>query len=63
MAGRPMVRHLCSLDKEMMNSIFMPYHQMAGKEVRLTTAKGLDDGSEYSPDGKQFISIQTVPVK
>ena len=23
-----------------------------GKEVRLTTAPGLDDGSEYSPDGK-----------
>ena len=23
-----------------------------GKEVKLTTSKGLDDGSEYSPDGK-----------
>jgi TolB protein len=25
---------------------------MGGKETRLTSTKGLDDGSEYSPDGK-----------
>ena len=25
---------------------------MSGEETRLTTAKGLDDGPEYSPDGK-----------
>ena len=25
-----------------------------GKEARLTTAKGLDDGPEYSPDGKRI---------
>jgi len=25
---------------------------MGGEETRLTTAKGLDDGPEYSPDGK-----------
>jgi Tol biopolymer transport system component len=27
-----------------------------GKETRLTTAKGLDDGPEYSPDGKQHVT-------
>jgi len=30
-----------------------------GKEVRLTTTKGLDDGSEYSPDGK-YIYFNSV---
>ncbi len=30
-----------------------------GKEVRLTSAPGLDDGSEYSPDGK-FIYFNSV---
>jgi hypothetical protein len=32
-----------------------------GKEIRLTTAQGLDDGSEYSPDGKYiyFNSVRT----
>ena len=32
-----------------------------GKEVRLTTAPGLDDGPEYSPDGKHiwFNSVRT----
>ncbi len=32
-----------------------------GKETRLTTAEGLDDGSEYSPDGKYiyFNSVRT----
>lgn len=33
----------------------------SGPEVRLTTAPGLDDGSEYSPDGKHiyFNSVRT----
>jgi Tol biopolymer transport system component len=32
-----------------------------GQETRLTTAKGLDDGPEYSPDGKYiyFNSVRT----
>lgn len=30
-----------------------------GKEIRLTTAPGLDDGSEYSPDGK-YIYFNSV---
>jgi Tol biopolymer transport system component len=30
-----------------------------GKETRLTTAKGLDDGSEYSPDGR-YIYFNSV---
>jgi Tol biopolymer transport system component len=30
-----------------------------GKEVRLTTTKGLDDGSEYSPDGKYIYFCST----
>ncbi len=32
-----------------------------GKEIRLTTAEGLDDGPEYSPDGKYiyFNSVRT----
>jgi TolB protein len=30
-----------------------------GKEVRLTTSKGLDDGPEYSPDGK-YIYFNSV---
>ncbi len=36
-----------------------------GKELRLTTAEGLDDGSEYSPDGKfiYFNSSRTGRMK
>jgi Tol biopolymer transport system component len=30
-----------------------------GKEIRLTTAKGLDDGSEYSSDGKHIYFCST----
>jgi TolB protein len=30
-----------------------------GQEVRLTTTKGLDDGSEYSPDGKYIYFCST----
>lgn len=30
-----------------------------GKETQLTTAKGLDDGSEYSPDGKYIYFCST----
>lgn len=30
-----------------------------GKEIRLTTTKGLDDGSEYSPDGKSIYFCST----
>ncbi|MFA6701200.1 MAG: hypothetical protein WCR12_01275 [Dysgonamonadaceae bacterium] len=30
-----------------------------GKEIRLTTSKGLDDGSEYTPDGR-FIYFNSV---
>jgi TolB protein len=35
--------------------------QAGGPEVRLTTAEGLDDGSEYTPDGKwiYFNSVRT----
>jgi Tol biopolymer transport system component len=29
-----------------------------GQEIRLTTSEGLDDGPEYSPDGKYIISIR-----
>lgn len=36
-----------------------------GKEVRLTTAKGLDDGAEYTPDGKYiyFNSARTGTMR
>jgi Tol biopolymer transport system component len=30
-----------------------------GKEIRLTTAEGLDDGSEYTPDGKYIYFCST----
>lgn len=30
-----------------------------GKEIQLTTSKGLDDGSEYSPDGKHIYFCST----
>lgn len=32
-----------------------------GEEIRLTTAEGLDDGPEYSPDGKWLIMISYLP--
>ena len=31
---------------------FTPFRSKAAKEKRLTTAPGLDDGPDYSPDGK-----------
>lgn len=36
-----------------------------GKEIRLTTAEGLDDGPEYSPDGKYiyFNSVRSGSMK
>ena len=32
-------------------SISTPFPQAGGEETRLTSAEGLDDGPEYSPDG------------
>ncbi len=34
-----------------------------GPEIRLITAKGLDDGPEYTPDGKYIYLILTVLVQ
>ena len=52
MAGRRMERRWRSSDSAMATSISTRFRPLGGEETRLTTAKGLDDGPEYSPDGK-----------
>ena len=51
-AGRRMERRWRSSASATASSTSIRSRQQAAKRRRLTTAKGLDDGPEYSPDGK-----------
>ena len=51
-AGRPTARRSPSAASAMASSTSTRFPSAGGDETRLTTAKGLDDGPEYSPDGK-----------
>ena len=51
-AGRPTERRWPSSASATANSTSTRFPSTGGEETRLTTAKGLDDGPEYSPDGQ-----------
>ena len=52
MAGRRTERRWRSSASATAISTFIPFRWKAAKRRRLTTAPGLDDGPEYSPDGQ-----------
>ena len=53
-AGRPTARRSPSAASATASSTSTRSPPTAATETRLTTAKGLDDGPEYSPDGKSI---------
>ena len=50
--GRLTARRLYIVQNVTITSMYMRYRRPADKKHGLTTAEGLDDGPEYSPDGK-----------
>ena len=52
MAGRRTERRWPIAPNATASSTSTPFPSTAAKETRLTTANGLDDGPDYSPDGK-----------
>jgi hypothetical protein len=59
MVGVQMARHWHIVQNEMGILTFTQYPLMEEKKKRLTISDGLDDGPDYSSDGKYIILILT----